>query len=300
MFGGVKRKVVRVGSRGSVLALRQTEEVIGRLSRFYPEVQWEVVPIKTAGDRLAEDPETAFARGMFVKEVEEALLEGRVDIAVHSFKDLPTELPPGLTIFAVPEREDPRDVLVSRSRKELFTLPAGSTVGTSSVRRKVQLEYLRPDLRVVPLRGNVSTRLRKMEEGQVEALVLAAAGLKRLEKEHYIVEHFSPEVVVPAVGQGALAVEGRVDDPLQEMVRAIHHAATAWAVEAERDFLRFFGGGCRIPVGALATVRDNRITLIGMVAQHGVVKKAFIEGPIEERERMAWFLARELGGGKDG
>ena len=296
----MREKVVRVGSRGSALALHQTGEVIERLSRFYPEMRWEVVPIKTTGDLLAEDSKTAFTKGMFVKEVEEALLEGRVDIAVHSFKDLPTELPPGLTIFAVPEREDPRDVLVSRNGREFFALPAGSTVGTSSVRRKVQLEYLRPDLRVVPLRGNVPTRLRKMEEGQVEALVLAAAGLKRLGREHYIVEHFPPEVLVPAVGQGALAVEGRVGDPLQEVVRAIHHAATAWAVETERDFLRFFGGGCRIPVGALATVRDNRITLLGMVAHNGVVRKAFTEGSLEERESMAWFLARELGGGEDG
>ncbi|MEN3186891.1 MAG: hydroxymethylbilane synthase [Atribacterota bacterium] len=291
-----EKKVVRVGSRGSVLALRQTQEVVERLSQLYRETQWEVVVIRTSGDRLREDPEMVFTKGMFVKELEEALLKGEVDLAVHSLKDLPVDLPAGLTLFAVLEREDPRDVLLSRSGLDFAALPCGAVVGTSSVRRRVQIEALRPDLEVVPLRGNVPTRVRKMEAGEVDALVLAAAGLERLGEKRYIVEYFSPDMFVPAVGQGVIVVEGRENEPLEEMVRAINHRETACAVEAERDFLRFFGGGCRVPVGALATVENGWMRLLGMVAYGKEVKKASLEGPLEERGSLAKSLVQLIRG----
>ncbi|MEN3203282.1 MAG: hydroxymethylbilane synthase [Atribacterota bacterium] len=290
------QRVIRVGSRGSVLALRQTQEVVERLSRVYQEVQWEVVPITTTGDRFPEDPKTTFAKGMFVKEVEEALLRGIVDLAVHSLKDLPVDLPPGLAIFAVLKREDPRDVLLSRKGLPFAALPRGATIGTSSVRRKVQIEALRPDLEVVPLRGNVPTRIRKMERGEVDALVLAAAGLKRLGEEARIVEYFSPEVLVPAVGQGVIVVEGRAKDPLESMVTVLNHKETAQAVEIERNFLRLFGGGCQIPVGALAVVENGWIRLFGMAAYGKEVKKVSLEGPVEEQSSLVQSLVRLLRG----
>lgn len=290
------KRVIRVGSRGSTLALRQTQEVVEQLSQIYREIQWEVVPIITSGDRFSENPKTVFTKGMFVKEVEEALLEGIVDLAVHSLKDLPVDLPPGLALFAVLKREDPRDVLLSRSGLGFAALPPGTTVGTSSVRRKVQIEALRPDLEVVPLRGNVPTRIRKMEEGKVDALVLAAAGIRRLGAEARIVEYFSPEVLVPAVGQGVVVVEGREGDPVAQMVAVLNHEETAQAVEAERHFLKLFGGGCQIPVGALATVEHGWMQLFGMAAYGKEVKKASLEGPVERQGSLVQLLVRLLRG----
>lgn len=295
-----QRKIVRVGSRGSVLAIRQAEEVVKKLSQVYDTVGWEIVPIKTTGDLFLDSSPALLSKGMFVKELEGAILEGVVDLAVHSLKDLPVELPTGLALWAVLERDDPRDVLLSRSGLGLATLPPGSRVGTSSARRRVQVEVLRPDLQVVMLRGNVPTRIRKMEEGQVEALVLAAAGLKRLGEDHRIVEYLPGEVFVPAVGQGVIVVEGRKGDSLEEVVTVLHHSETAQAVETERDFLRFFGGGCQTPVGALAVVNDGWMKLLGMAVCQGEVRRALLEGPIEERRQLAQSLAEILRGEDDG
>ncbi|MGC8777120.1 MAG: hydroxymethylbilane synthase [Candidatus Caldatribacteriaceae bacterium] len=290
------KKRIRVGSRGSALALAQTRKVIEELRRIGVDFCWEIVPIKTSGDRLLEDSPIPLQRGMFVKEVEEALLEERIDLAVHSLKDLPTDLPDGLALFAVLEREDPREAWLSRDGVGFRAIPERATVGTSSVRRKVQIEALRPDLRVVPLRGNVSTRIRRMEEGQVDALVVAAAGLKRLGEESRIVEYFPPEVIVPAAGQGALAIEGRIGDPLHEIISHLNHWETWYAVETEREFLRFYGGGCQVPVGALATVREGRVKLLGMIGAHHLVKKASQEGLLEQRIQVAQSLVEYLRG----
>lgn len=294
----MNRRVVRVGSRGSALALAQAQEVVQRLSCVDTRLEWDIVPIRTTGDRLKEDMAIPFERGMFVKDIEEALLRGEIDLAVHSLKDLPTELPSGLTLFAVLERGDPREALLSREGLCFSALPEGTVVGTSSARRKVQIEWLRPDLRVVALRGNVPTRIHKMEVGQVEALILAVAGLKRLNQSERIVEYFPPEVFVPAVGQGVIAIEGRIDDSLQAIVGKINHRETWYAMETEREFLRCCGGGCRTPVGALATVEKDRLCLLGMIAFDGLVKKASWEGSVERRYEIARSLVESLRGGR--
>jgi hydroxymethylbilane synthase len=206
-------------------------------------------------------------KGIFLKEIEQALLAGEMDLAVHSLKDMPTEQPEGLTIGAVFERGDPRDVLIAREGLSLEILPRGARVGTGSPRRSAQLRVVRPDLRLLDLRGNVETRLRKLDEGQYDAVILAAAGLVRLGLASRITEYLSPSILLPAVGQGALAVEIREDDSeMKQLVRPLEHNPTRIAVEAERTFLRAFGGGCRVPITAYASVRGDQLVLEGMVA----------------------------------
>jgi hydroxymethylbilane synthase len=240
---------LRIGSRGSQLALWQANHVAGLLLEQGHEA--EIVIVKTAGDR-AQD--VAFAevgaKGMFTKEIEEALAEGRADLAVHSLKDLPTELPEGLALAATPVRADARDALVSAKYASLAALPKGARVGTSSARRRAQLHALRPDIEMVEFRGNVDTRLRKLEEGQVEAILLASAGLERLGKTDWLRERFEPRDFCPAAGQGALAIETRADDAAtREAVGFLDHADTRFAVTAERAALAALGGGCQVPIG---------------------------------------------------
>jgi hydroxymethylbilane synthase len=254
-----------IASRGSQLALWQARWVESRLAALGHECGIEI--IKTTGDKITDTPlaqlgTAAGGKGLFTKEIEEALLDGRADLAVHSLKDLPTELPAGLAIAAIPEREDPRDALIGRTLAEL---EPGAAIGTSSLRRAAQLRRLRPDLQIESIRGNVDTRLRKLDEGRYAAIVLASAGLRRLGWAHRIAAILPPETMCPAVGQGALAVETRAEGPAREACTALNHPATHAAVAAERSFLRALGGGCQLPIGAYAAVEGEGLRLQGLV-----------------------------------
>ena len=259
--------VLRIGSRGSQLALWQANHVAGRLRERGHKVEIEI--IKTTGDKIADVALAKVgAKGMFTKEIEEALAEGRVDLAVHSLKDVPTELAPHFDLAAILEREDPRDAFLSVRFASLDELPRGARLGTSSLRRKSQLQMLRQDLEIVPVRGNVDTRVRKLEAGEVEAMVLAAAGLKRLGLEPYIRSRLPVELVCPAAGQGALAIETRRDDPsTRELLAVLDHAPTRAAVECERALLRGLGGGCQVPIGVLAESKGTEISMTAVVAR---------------------------------
>lgn len=259
---------VRIGTRGSALALRQAQEVADRLGRAWPSIEVTLVPIRTSGDRLATAHlATVGGKGLFVKEIDEALLEGRVDLAVHSLKDLPAERPAGLALVAFPPREDPRDVLVAGAGWTLDTLPGGARVGTSSLRRRVQLQARRPDVEVVPVRGNVETRLRKQARGEVDALLLAAAGLRRLGLLAEGMAVLEPEEILPAVGQGVLGVEARVEDArTARLAGAIDDEATRPAAVAERAFLAGVGGACTTPLAAHARATPEGLRLEAFVA----------------------------------
>lgn len=249
------------------MALRQAEEVKDLLLQLHPGLEVELVKIRTTGDKITEAPLARIgSKGIFVKEIEEALLRGEIDLAVHSMKDLPTRLPPGLTIGAVPPREDPRDALVSRDGRYLHELPPGVKIGTSSLRRRVQLLRIKASWQIVPLRGNLDTRLRKLREGEVEAIVVASAGLRRLGLQHRARQLLPPELLLPAAGQGALAVECREGDGVMELLGPLNHPQTALEVRAERAFLERMGGGCQVPMGALARSVQGQVRLRGMVS----------------------------------
>ncbi len=287
-----------VGARGSALARRQTELVLETLRQAFPEMRVRIQPIQTAADR---QPERALEQlsdpGFFMKELEVALLAGEIDVAVHSMKDLPTAIPEGLTIAAITEREDPRDVLVARAGRTLDTLPAGATVGTSSPRRAAILRASRPDLVIVPIRGTVETRLRKMETGEVEAVCLAGAGLCRLGMQARITQWLSVEVFLPAPGQGALGVEVRVDDAdARRIASAADHQPTRAAVDAERALLRRLEGGCRVPVGALARIEGDRLSLTAMLAalDGSHIIRGTRSGSVDDASAVGTDLAEEL------
>ncbi len=282
---------IRIGTRGSKLAIAQTREVIKLLTQARPDIALRVHTIATRGDRDQATAVTRLgARGVFVKEIEQALLEGRVDIAVHSAKDLPTAETPGLIVCAFPPRAERRDALVTRGGEKLRELRPGARVGTSSLRRQAQLRALRRDLRFVPLRGNVDTRLRKLAEGQAEALVLAAAGLLRLGREEAIAELLDEEVCLPAAGQGALAVQCRAtDDAVREALAEIDDPATRACVEAERAVLAALRCGCAIPVGVAAEVAGEELRLRAVVCQP--------EGGEIVREELAASAADPQGAG---
>lgn len=253
---------LRIGSRGSQLALWQSQWVQARLAELGVEAEIEI--IRTTGDKVTDVPLAKVgSKGLFTKEIEDALLEGRVDLAVHSLKDLPTVLPDGLMLAAVPEREDPRDALIG---KTLAELPQGARVGTSSLRRTAQLKRLRPDLVLEPIRGNLDTRLRKLDEGQFDAILLAAAGLRRLGWAGRIAELMDPALMCPAVGQGALAIETRGEGEGFEICARLEHGPTRAAVDAERAVLARLGGGCQVPIGAHASQVDGALRVFGVVA----------------------------------
>jgi len=278
-----------IASRGSQLALWQAHWVESQLQGAGIECRIEI--IKTTGDKITDVPLAKVGtKGLFTKEIEEALLDGRAQLAVHSLKDLPTELPPGLVLGAVPEREDPRDAIIG---KTLAELAHGAKVGTSSLRRSAQLKTLRPDLIVESIRGNLDTRLRKLDEGQYDAILLAAAGLKRLGWAARISEILSPEVMCPAVGQGALAIETREGFGLPAV---LDHADTHTAVLAERGLLGALGGGCQVPIGAHATVADGRVHLLGLVAapDGSQVIRAEADAPIAEAAALGRRLGAQL------
>jgi len=285
--------MLRIGSRGSQLALWQARRIQQRLEQMGEACRIEV--IKTTGDKITDVPLAKVgSKGLFTKEIEEALLEGRVDLAVHSLKDLPTELPRGLTIAAIAEREDPRDAVVGA---RLGDLPGGARVGTSSLRRTAQLKALRPDLIIEPLRGNLDTRLRKLEEGRYDAIVAACAGLKRLGWEQRIAEVLEPRVMCPAVGQGALAVETREDGgSAWSVCRRLDDPAARAAVTAERAVLRALGGGCQVPLGACGRVADGILHLEAVVAAPDGSRLIRLEesGPAAEAERIGMRVGRRL------
>jgi hydroxymethylbilane synthase len=281
-----------IASRGSQLALWQARWVEARLGALGHACRIEI--IRTTGDKITDVPLAKVgSKGLFTKEIEEALLDARADLAVHSLKDLPTEVPAGLALAAVPEREDPRDALVGKSMAELA---AGAKIGTSSLRRAAQLRRLRPDLVVESIRGNLDTRLRKLDEGRYDAILLAAAGLKRLGWGARIGEILEPETMCPAVGQGALAIETRTSGAGFDACRALDHAATHAAVAAERSVLMALGGGCQTPIGAHAAAHNGILRVLAMVASPDGANlvRGETEGLASEGERLGRELAGRL------
>lgn len=258
----------KVGTRRSKLALTQTNWVVDQLKGFASDADFELHEIVTKGDRILDVTLSKVGgKGLFVKEIEQSLFDKETDFAVHSLKDMPAELPEGLVIGAIPKRVDPRDVLLSKDGKTLDELPEGALVGTSSLRRSAQILAHRPDIQIESLRGNIDTRMRKLEEGNFDAIILAAAGLERVNFEGNISQFLPVEISLPAVGQGALAIECRADDEeTLALLKQLDDAPTRLAVTAERSFLHKLQGGCQVPIGAYATVgENNEITLTGMV-----------------------------------
>ena len=292
-----------IGTRGSQLALWQANHVAERLRAAFAGLSVRLETIKTTGDRILDVPLAAIGgKSLFVKEIEEALLEGRVDLAVHSMKDVPVDLPPGLIIAAVTKREDPSDVLISRTGARLKDLPSGARVGTSSLRRQAQLLHCRPDLAVVGLRGNLDTRIRKLDSEGLDAIVVAAAGVKRLGWMDRISEFLSPDVCLPAIGQGALGIEMRElraesrEPSIPRIVGVLDHPDTHTAVRAERAFLRRLGGGCQVPFAAHAEVAEAHLVLRGLVATPDGRRLVRGErgGTADECEAVGTALAEDL------
>jgi hydroxymethylbilane synthase len=285
-----------IASRGSPLALWQAHWVEQQLAALGQDSRIEI--IKTTGDRITSVPlNQVGGKGLFTREIEDALLEGRADLAVHSLKDLPTELPAGLTLAAIPTREDPRDALVSTPGMRLADLPNGAKVGTSSLRRVAQLRKLRPDLRIEPVRGNLDTRLRKLDQGHYDAIMLAAAGLNRLGWQDRITEVFSPDIICPAVGQGALAIEAAIGaGPQSALWEKMDDAPTRIAVTAERALLAALGGGCQVPIGALGTVAGGTLHLRGLVISPDGLRlvRDTLEGPVAEAAEIGRRLGEAL------
>lgn len=288
---------VRVGARTSPLALAQTEEILSLLQRRFTDVDFQRVNLSTEGDRRKEAPLSALDRGAFVKDIETALLEDRIDIAIHSAKDLGPDTPDGLAILPVGHRQDTRDALVSRDGLPLALLPAGTRLGTSSPRRTVQIEALRPDIHIMPIRGNVGTRLDKASGMDYDGVVLAAAGLARLGRSSEATEFLPVEHVTPDIGQGVLAAEfRRGDGRIEMMLSSIVFGSTAWAFRAERAFLREIGGGCSVPVGAYARTSGGRLNLLAMVAMPDGARivRAQVEGRAEAAEDIGRTAAKRL------
>ncbi len=292
----MRRTKIIVGSRGSQLALIQAESVVAKIREVNPHLEISLSKIVTKGDRNRHTPLDQVAGiGVFVKRLEEALLNNRIDIAVHSLKDVPTDIPLDLRLLAVTERVDPRDVLASKSRLDEFT--PGSKIGTGSLRRAVQLTQYRSDLEVSSIRGNVDTRLRKVSSGEVDGVILAAAALLRLGWEDKITEYLPLEHFLPAVGQGALVIETRLDDEeVAALVSPINHLPTWQSVMAERAFLSALGGGCRAPIAALGTINGTNLKLEGMVADVTGKKilRALEEGSTMAPEQVGVRLAQKL------
>ena len=287
------------------MAVWQAEHVAKRLQETSPEIRVQLDRIRTTGDKILDTPLAQVGgKALFVKEIEEALLAGRVDLAVHSMKDVPTELPAGLTIGAIPLREDSADVLISRTGTRLSDLPRGARVGTSSLRRQAQLLRHRPDLVIVGLRGNLDTRIRKLDSVGLDAIVLAAAGVKRLGLAGMVTEALSPDIMLPAIGQGALGIEvrepGTAIEPrgssVADLVKALDDRDTHSAVRAERAMLRRLGGGCQVPIAALAIVEDSRVFLRGLIARTGgtAVIRGEMRGAASEAEAVGRALAEDL------
>ena len=295
------RKLV-IGSRGSQLALRQSELLQEALRRHHPDLETSIEIIRTTGDQTPQADLSKLAasvKGLFVKEIEEALLQGQIDLAVHSLKDLPTQTPEGLTLAAIPPREDARDALVTASPAipSLQALPQKARLGTGSLRRRVQLQLLRPDLVISPIRGNVDTRIKKVQQENLDGIILAAAGLNRLGLHDKIAYFFPVEEMVPAIGQGALALEIRTDDEsTRQIVEAVDDPATRSCTLAERRFLQKMGGGCDVPMGAHASISKDKATFTAFVAgpRSLQVVRTSSQGKPQELDELALEAARYL------
>jgi len=291
-------KELRIGTRGSKLALFQANWVREKLVQAHPDLKVTLATLKTTGDKILDVPLAKIGgKGLFVKEIEEALIQKRVDLAVHSIKDVPTELPKELHLSAITEREDPRDVFISRDGKPWRELRQGAKIGTSSLRRKAQLLHLRPDLELIALRGNLDTRLKKLEKEHLDAIVVALAGVKRLGLELRITEILPVETSLPAIGQGALGIETRRgDEDVEERIHFLNDPLSAITVSAERAFLKKLEGGCQVPIAAFAQVIDSKLRIDGLVAtvDGATLIKHHLEGPIHRAESLGTELAEIL------
>ncbi|MBU2114206.1 MAG: hydroxymethylbilane synthase [Gammaproteobacteria bacterium] len=289
---------VRIATRKSALALWQAEYVKAELLRHHPQLNVELVPMSTQGDKILDTPLAKIGgKGLFVKELEQAMLDGRADIAVHSMKDVPVDFPPGLMLHTICPRENPQDAFVSNQFKTLDELPQGAVVGTSSLRRQCQLKALRPDLTVRDLRGNVNTRLAKLDNGEFAAIILAAAGLIRLGFEARIASLLPVELSLPANGQGAVGIECRSDDlAIQQLLAPLEHAATRSCVLAERAMNRKLQGGCQVPIGAFAVIEADTLWLRGLVGavDGSEIIRHQLRGPVAQAEQLGTALAEHL------
>ncbi|MCX7762733.1 MAG: hydroxymethylbilane synthase [Candidatus Kryptonium sp.] len=288
-----------IGTRGSKLALWQTEFVKEKLSKVVPDIEFEIKIIKTTGDKILNSPLSKIGdKGIFTREIEIELLDGKIDMAVHSLKDLPTKLPDGLTIGAVTEREDVRDVLISRNDLKLADLPLNSVIATGSLRRRAQLLNIRPDFKFVEIRGNIDTRFRKFDESNWDGMILAYAGVKRMNYTSRVSEVISTDIILPAVGQGAIAIEVREkDEKILDLVRKVNHRETELATRAERALLRYLEGGCQIPIGAFAYVSNGKIKLSAMVSNLDgtFLVRDSVEGDVNDQvENLGFELAEKL------
>lgn len=285
---------LKIGTRGSQLALVQANWVKERLLQTHPDLTITLVTIKTTGDKIQDAPLAKIGgKGLFVKEIEEALIQKKVDLAVHSVKDVPTELPVELHLFAITKREDPRDVFIARNVKSLSDLPQGAKLGTSSLRRQAQLLHFRRDLALIPLRGNLDTRLKKLEKMNLDGIILALAGVKRLGFESRITEIISTEISLPAIGQGALGIETRKGDKaVEERIEFLNDPPSAFAISAERAFLKKLEGGCQVPIAAFAQVIDSKLHINGLVGT--VDGKKLIKHHLDGTTDQAVSLGTEL------
>ena len=286
---------IKIGTRGSKLALAQTNAVVESIKKTDPEITAEVIVIKTSGDIMQDVSLLQIGgQGVFVKEIEEALLSGSIDLAVHSMKDVPGEIPEDLTFAAILQREDVRDILVSRDNIKMEFMPKGAKIGTGSLRRGAQIQAMLPDVTIVPLRGNIDTRLKKIETENLTGVILAAAGMKRLGYVQNISQYLPIELMMPAVGQGALGLQIRkADSELAKVLAKLNHARSAAEVTAERAYLRALGGGCRLPIAAYGLIEGQRLTLQGLVAApNGTsVIRDKVWGALDEAEYLGWKLA---------
>ncbi|MBI5492482.1 MAG: hydroxymethylbilane synthase [Deltaproteobacteria bacterium] len=293
----MKKKII-IGTRGSKLALWQANWVKSELEKRYPEIEVSLEKIKTTGDKILDVPLAKVGgKGLFVKEIEEALLEKRVHLAVHSMKDVPTFFPEGLHLRCITKREDPRDAVFSRNNVKLLDLPKGAKIGTSSLRRQSQILHLRPDFEILHLRGNLDTRMKKLDDGHFDAIILAGAGVKRLGWESKITELLAPEVSLPAIGQGALGIETRTDDEyVNDLVAFFDHPETSYAVRGERALLKRLEGGCQVPIAAYGQLNGETIKITGLVASPDgkTFVKEVISGHRDKAEQLGVELAEKL------
>ena len=292
------RTTLVLGTRASKLALQQSEWFQAQVQAVAPDITVTLTRIQTSGDKIVDVPLAKIGgKGLFVKEIEEALLSGEIDFAVHSMKDVPTQLPDGLEILCVPPREDSRDALISRTGCRFQELPVGARVGSSSLRRQSQFLHARPDLRIEMLRGNLDTRLKKLKDGQFDAIILAAAGLRRLGWTEEITEYLDPQLCLPAIGQGALGIEGRSNDQfVRSILSRLTHPPTQVAVTAERALLHRLEGGCQVPIAAYATLTNDQVRLEGLVASvdgKTVIRDA-VQGTRAEAQVLGTRLAERL------
>jgi len=295
---------IRLGTRGSPLALWQANWIKGQLEKMYDDLTVELIQIKTTGDKIQDAPLAKIGgKGLFLKEIEDALLKNKIDIAVHSMKDVPVELPKSLCIASYTKRVDPRDALISKNGIKLEDMPKNAKIGTGSMRRQTQLLNYRPDLEIVPLRGNIDTRIKKLETEGLDGIILAAAGLIRMGWAEQITEFIDTEILLPAIGQGSVGIETRLFDvEILEAVVALDDEDTNYALEAERGFLKVLEGGCQVPIGGYATIHDDQLTIKGLVGDLSGKEliKSEKTGPVEDAQYIGHDLGKEiLGMGAD-